>query len=234
MFRRGLAVGLATIFLTLIVSAFIHAQNKQTQTPEDKPRKVKTEPDKVLIKWPKKECSLIITPDELRAYNKLHTNEERENFIDTFWRNRDPSPDTEENEYKDAYYERIAYANEHFASGKPGWLTDRGRIYIRWGKPDSVESYPAGGTYNREASEGGGSTTVYPFEKWFYRYLPNVRNGAEIEFVDPTGTGEYRLARNPDEKDALLNIPGAGQTLDEMLGLSTKADRVANVGGFGM
>ncbi len=235
MSRRGLVVSIiVTSFLTLAVSRFTRAQNKQTQTPEDKPRKVKTEPDKVLIEWPRKDVSLIITADELRAYNKLHTNEERENFIDNFWRNRDPSPDTEENEYKEAYYERIAYANEHFASGKPGWLTDRGRIYIRWGKPDSVESHPAGGTYNRESSEGGGSTTVYPFEKWFYRYLPNVRNGAEIEFVDPTGTGEYRLARNPDEKDALLNIPGAGQTLDEMLGLSTKADRVANVGGFGM
>ena len=235
MSRRGLVVSIiATSFLTLAVSGFTRAQTKQTQTPEDKSRKVKTEPDKVLKEWPSKDVSVIITPDEGRAYDKLQTNEERENFIAEFWRRRDPSPDTEENEYRDGYYERIAYANEHFASGKPGWLTDRGRIYIRWGKPDGVESHPAGGAYNREASEGGGSTTVYPFERWFYRDIPNVRSGAEIEFVDPTGTGEYRLARNPDEKDALVNIPGAGLTLSEQLGFTTKADRVANVGGFGM
>src|SRR5437773_2312662 len=103
-----------------------------------------------------------------------------------------------------------------------------------YGKPDETDAHPSGGTYQREPQEGGGSTTTYPFEKWFYRYLPGVGSGVEIEFVDPTGSGEYRIARNPDEKDALLTIPGAGLTLAEEMGLSNKADRVANIGGVGM
>src|SRR5207237_3203473 len=81
--------------------------------------------------------------------------------------------------------------------------------------------------------EGGGSTSTYPFERWFYRYLPGVGSGVEIEFVDPTGSGEYRIARNPDEKDALLHVPGAGLTLAEEMGLSDKGDRISNLGGIG-
>jgi GWxTD domain-containing protein len=141
--------------------------------------------------------------------------------------------DTEENEFKQQFYERVAYANEHFSSGKPGRLTDRGRIYIKFGKPDEIESHPTGGRYDRPWSEGGGSTSTYPFEKWFYRYIPNIRSGIELEFVDPTGSGEYRLARNSDEKDALINIPGAGRTFAEMAGLENRGDRLMNLGGFG-
>jgi hypothetical protein len=113
-------------------------------------------------------------------------------------------------------------------------MTDRGRIYIKFGKPDEIESHPAGGTYERPSYEGGGSTSTYPFEKWFYRYIPNVSSGVEIEFVDPTGSGEYRMARNPDEKDALIHVPGAGPTLAEQLGLVNRADRIAVLGGFGL
>nr|MBA3320894.1 GWxTD domain-containing protein [Pyrinomonadaceae bacterium] len=152
--------------------------------------------------------------------------------IEAFWRRRDPDPDTDENEYKEEYYERIAYANEHFASGIPGWKTDRGRIYIAFGKADEVESHPSGGAYDRPSYHGGGSTTTYPFEVWFYRYIENVGSGVEIEFVDPTGTGEYRIARSPDEKDALLLVPGAGLTLNEQLGLGSKTDRVAYGSGY--
>ncbi len=146
---------------------------------------------------------------------------------------KDPDPDTDENEFKEEYYERIAYANEHFSSGIPGWKSDRGRIWIMYGKPDELESHPSGGQYDRPSYEGGGSTTTYPFETWFYRYLPGVGSGIEIEFVDPTGTGEYRIARNPNEKDALLNVPNAGLTLSEELGLSNKSDRIGSLGGIG-
>mgnify|MGYP003693955927 CR=1 FL=1 len=76
-----------------------------------------------------------------------------------------------------------------------------------------MESHPAGGRYEREASEGGGSTSTYPFERWFYRNIPG-RSGAQLEFVDPTGTGEYRLAMNPFQKDAMLTVPGAAPTTD--------------------
>src|SRR5690606_6892755 len=174
----------------------------------------------------------IITDEEKRAFKALATDEERENFIASFWARRDPNPDTEENEYREEYYERIAYANEHFASGTPGWRTDRGRIYITWGKPDSIESHPMGGAYDRPSWEGGGSTTTYPFEVWFYRHLDNVGEGLEIEFVDPTSTGEYRLARDPYEKDALLMVPGAGLTTAELLGLGNKADRLLGENAF--
>ncbi|HZG50907.1 MAG TPA: GWxTD domain-containing protein, partial [Pyrinomonadaceae bacterium] len=182
--------------------------------------------------WPDKDVAYIITDAERSAFKKLATDEEREQFIEAFWQRRDPDPDTDENEYKEQYYERIAYANERYASGIPGWKTDRGRIYITFGKPDSVESHPTGGSYDRPSYHGGGQTTTFPFEVWFYRYIEGIGSGIEIEFVDPTGTGEYRLARSPDEKDALAMVPGAGLTLSEQLGRSSKADRISNGSGY--
>jgi len=199
------------------------------QEPTEKPRNVKVELKQAYKRWLDNDVSYIITKDEKRAFMALTTDEERENFIENFWRRRDPDPDTEENEYREEYYERIAYANEKFASGIPGWKTDRGRIYIAWGKPDSVESHPSGGAYERPSYEGGGSTTTYPFEVWFYRHLDGVGDGIEIEFVDPTGTGEYRIATNANEKDALLHVPGAGLTLGEQLGTENRADRISGI-----
>jgi GWxTD domain-containing protein len=202
-------------------------KSSDTQDVMERPRKQREEVKKVYREWPEKDVAYIITDAERSAFKKLVTDEEREQFIEAFWQRRDLDPDTDENEYKEQYYERIAYANEHYASGIPGWKTDRGRIYITFGKPDSVESHPAGGAYDRPSYHGGGSTTTYPFEVWFYRYLEGIGSGIEIEFVDPTGTGEYRIARSPDEKDALAMVPGAGLTLNESLGLSNKADRTA-------
>ncbi len=225
------------LFLPAILAALVGSlpilaqQAKPTQDPNDKPRNVKTESMKVYKKWMENDVAYIITDEEKKAFKALATDEERENFIENFWRRRDPNPDTEENEFREEYYERIAYANEHFASGIPGWRTDRGRIYITWGKPDSVESHASGGTYDRPSYEGGGSTTTYPFEIWFYRHLDNVGDGLEIEFVDPTGTGEYRLAQNANEKDALRMVPGAGLTTQEELGLIDKGDRISGVDG---
>src|SRR6266436_176093 len=233
--RRVGRLAIALLALTFAVPAGLaQKKNKDSgQDPSEKPRNVKPEVKKAYKDWLDKDVAYIITDEERKAFKKLETDDERERFIEEFWRRRDPDPDTDENEFREEYYERIAYANEHYASGIPGWRTDRGRIYITWGKPDEVESHPSGGGYEREANEGGGSTTTYPFERWFYRYLPGVGSGVEIEFVDPTGSGEYRIARNPDEKDAMLNIPGAGLTLSEQLGLSDKSQRVSNMGGIG-
>lgn len=200
--------------------------DKPTQDINDKVRKVKPELKTVYKKWMEEDVPYLITDEEKKAFRALATDEERENFIEMFWRRRDPNPDTEENEFREQYYERIAYANEHFTSGIPGWKTDRGRIYIAHGKPDSIESHPSGGAYDRPSYEGGGSTTAYPFEIWYYRHLEGVGDGLEIEFVDPTGTGEYRLARDAHEKDAMRMMPGAGLTTSEQLGLSDKADRI--------
>lgn len=220
----------ATFLLILTLTGNVTAQSQATQqTPDQRERRAKSEPNKAFVEWAEKDVALIITSEELRAFKKLQTDAEREEFIRIFWDRRDPDPDTEVNEYREEYYERIAYANEHFSSGIPGWKTDRGRIYIKFGKPDQIESHPSGGPYQRLPHEGGGSTSTYPFERWFYRYIPGVRSGVEIEFVDPTGSGEYRLARSLNEKDALLNVPGAGMTLAEMLQQETRADRIAGM-----
>jgi len=227
---------LAVFSLVLAATSLFGFAQDQTksQDPMDKPRNVKPELKKAYKDWLEKDVTYVITDEERKAFKKLATDDERERFIEEFWRRRDPDPDTDENEFKEEYYERIAYANEHFASGIPGWKSDRGRIWIMYGKPDERETHPAGGNYERPSYEGGGNTSTYPFEIWFYRYLPGVGSGVEIEFVDPTGSGEYRIARNPNEKDALLNIPGAGLTLSEQLGLSDKADRIVGVGSPGM
>ena len=219
-----------TLFLSLFAaSPLLFAQESRGQDPSEKARNVKPELKKAYRDWLDKDVTYVITDEERKAFKKLATDDERERFIEEFWRRRDPDPDTDENEFKEEYYERIAYANEHFASGIPGWKTDRGRIWIMYGKPDGRETHPMGGQYDRPSYEGGGSTSTYPFETWFYRYIAGVGSGIEIEFVDPTGSGEYRIARNPNEKDALLQIPGAGLTLSEQLGLSDKGDRISGI-----
>lgn len=236
MFRMRSVVSLSFSSLVMLAVAVAVPAQKGRETPQpsqditNKARNVTPEVKEVYKRWVNTDVAYIITKEEKRAFNALTTDEERENFIENFWRRRDPNPDTEENEYREEYYERIAYANEHFASGIPGWKTDRGRIYIAWGKPDSVEAHPSGGGYERPSWEGGGSTTTYPFEIWFYRHLDGVGDGIEIEFVDPTGTGEYRIARNAQEKDAMLMVPGAGLTTAEQLGLSSKTDRITGTG----
>ncbi len=178
-------------------------------------------------KWLREDVLYIITPQEADVFKKLRTDEERDNFIEQFWQRRDTNPITAANEYKEEHYRRIAYANEQFASGFPGWKTDRGMIYIKFGPPDRLERNPTGGDYRRPSWEGGGSTTTYPFEVWEYRHLEGVSQDVEIEFVDDTLSGEYRLAGSPDDKDALLHVPNAGLTDAEMLGLvAQKIDRI--------
>src|SRR5215468_11087339 len=206
---------------------------KSEERKKEKAKKSQEEKVKSVYKrWKDEDVRWIITDDERKVFNNLKNDDEREQFIEQFWYRRDPDPDTDVNEYREEYYQRIAYANEHYTSGIPGWKTDRGRIYIMFGKPDEIESHPSGGTYDRPAWEGGGSTSTYPFETWWYRYIEGVGSDVEIEFVDPTGSGEYHIARSPDEKDALLYTPNAGLTLSEQLGLTSKADRIA-YGGLG-
>ena len=181
-------------------------------------------------KWLNEDVRWIITPEEMSAFKQLSNDEERDAFIEQFWLRRDPTPDTPENEYKEEHYRRIAYANEHFAAGIPGWRTDRGRIYIAYGPPDQIESHPSGGSYQRPIEEGGGETSTYPFEDWRYRYIEGVGQEINLEFVDACMCGEYHLTIDQNEKDALLHTPGAGLTLYEQQGLSSKSDRITNSG----
>ena len=183
-------------------------------------------------KWLSDEVPYIITDQERAAFKKLSTDDEREQFVEQFWERRNPNPGSPENEFKEEYYRRIAYANEHYASGIPGWKTDRGRIYIMYGPPDEIESHPSGGTYIRPPEEGGGETATYPFEQWRYRYIDGIGSNIILEFVDPTMTGEYRLTMDPGEKDALLHVPGAGLTQMEAMGLASKRDRFTRTDGM--
>jgi len=184
-------------------------------------------------RWLNEDVRWIITDEEMSAFKKLSTNAERDQFIEQFWLRRDPTPDTEENEYKEEHYRRIAYANEHFAAGVPGWRTDRGRMYVMYGKPDSIDAHPAGGPYLRPAEEGGGSTSTYPFEVWRYRYLDGIGQEIEIEFVDTCGCGEYHMTIDRSEKDALAHVPNAGLTDMEAMGMANKADRFRGVEALG-
>ncbi len=128
----------------------------------------------VYSRWISEDVVYIITPEEKRAFLGLKSNEEREQFIEQFWQRRDPNPATSENEYQAEYYARIAYANENFAFGETqGWRTDRGRIYITYGRPDKVEKSSSG-------------------EVWIYNILPDRGGNVRIKFVD-SGAGDFRL-----------------------------------------
>jgi GWxTD domain-containing protein len=202
----------------------------------DKERKknakaLKQELSKPYKKWLDEDVAYIITDEERAAFRQLSNDEERDNFIEAFWQRRDPTPDTEENEYKEEHYQRIAYANEHFAAGVPGWRTDRGRMYIVFGKPDEIESHPSGGTYERPMDEGGGETSTYPFETWRYRYIEGIGQEIIAEFVDTCMCGEYHMTMDRSEKDALLMTPNAGLTMWEQMGMANKSQRF-NGGGI--
>src|ERR1700722_15059530 len=207
-------------------------QQPQGQSDNQKPEKeltakqaakLKQKRDKELFKelnpqykkWLDEDVIYIISPEERSAFVHLQTNEEREQFIEAFWQRRNPDPDSPENTFKEEHYRRIAYTNEHYASGIPGWKTDRGRIYIIWGPPDEKEEHTQGDQWTRPMDQGGGTTSTYAYEDWTYRYAEGLGENFEMEFVDPTGTGEFHLTMDPSEKDALLNVPGAGLTMPE-------------------
>jgi GWxTD domain-containing protein len=228
MSRRGIFLA-AAFLLTFSLPGFAQKKDDPPRNQNSQSREQEVA-NRALRKWLDEDVAYVITDEEKAAFKALRTDEEREQFIEQFWLRRDPTPDTIENEFKEDHYSRIAYANERFQSGKPGWKTDRGRVYILYGKPTEIESHPAGGQYERPFEEGGGTTSTYPFEVWRYRYIEGIGNEVILEFVDPTMSGEYRLTTNPDEKDALLHVDGLGLTLDEQLNGGNKGDRITGIG----
>ena len=193
-------------------------------------KSLKQELSKTYKKWLDEDVIYIISDAERKAFKQLSNDEERDQFIEAFWQRRNPDPDSEDNEFKDEHYRRIEYANANFASGIPGWKTDRGRIYIKFGKPDEIDAHPSGGVYNRTMEEGGGETSTFPFETWRYRHLDNIGEEVEIEFVDTCMCNDYHMTIDKNEKDALLHTPGAGLTMYEELGMANKADRITGTG----
>jgi len=234
----------AGVVLVLNTPSKARQQDQQTQPEQSdkqsakakgkKDRDLFNELDSQYKKWLNEDVAYIITPEERSAFLHLETNEEREQFIEQFWQRRNPDPDSAENTFKEEHYRRIAYANEHFSAGIPGWKTDRGRIYIIWGPPDEIDDHPTGGSYQRPYDEGGGETDTFPFVDWRYRYLEGIGENVVIEFVDPSMSGEYHFTTDPSEKDALMYLPGAGLTEMEMEGGATKADRFKNQDGTHM
>lgn len=226
----------ASLFSLAIFLPPVVAQETQDPASQPTPKKLDKETkrkmkrtlkelDNAYRQWLTEDVAYIISPEERNAFLQLETNEEREQFIEQFWLRRSSNPDLPDNDFKEEHYRRIAYANEHFASGIPGWKTDRGRMYIMWGPPDEIDSHPSGGTYDRPMEEGGGSTSTYPWETWRWRYLEGIGENIILEFVDPSGSGEYHLTMDPSEKDALLHVPGAGLSLLESMGMASKTDR---------
>ena len=222
----SIAISVPTIFAQQVQDPNAPpAPQKLDKETKRKMRRTLKELDSAYRQWLTEDVTYIISPDERNAFLQLDTNEEREQFIEQFWLRRSSNPDLPENDFKEEHYRRIAYANEHYASGIPGWKTDRGRMYIMWGPPDEIESHPTGGTYDRPMEEGGGSTSTYPWETWRWRYLEGIGENIILEFVDPSGSGEYHMTMDPSEKDALLHVPGAGLSLMESMGMASKADR---------
>jgi GWxTD domain-containing protein len=220
-------------------SASPQQQNKETdplkrplteKQRKENEKRFKQEVSSSYKKWLNEDVAYIITDEERAAFKQLSNDEERDNFIEAFWQRRDPTPDTVENEFKEEHYRRIAYANEHFAAGIPGWKSDRGRIYIVYGPADEIESHPSGGTYERPIEEGGGSTSTYPFEDWRYRYIEGIGQEVIIEFVDDCMCGSYEMTMDRSKKDALLYTPNGGLTLYEQMGMANKADRFTHGG----
>jgi GWxTD domain-containing protein len=175
--------------------------------------------------WVEQDVRWIITDTELQAFKQLTNDEERDQFEEEFWQRRNPNPDDPDNTYRDEIYARIAYANEHFTSGKPGWMTDRGHIYIAYGKPDDIDAHPSTGSYDRPMDEGGGNTVAYPFEVWHYRYIEGIGDNIDLEFVDTCQCGDYHYTIDRSEKDALKHVPNAGLTQAEEEGQTKKEDR---------
>jgi GWxTD domain-containing protein len=175
--------------------------------------------------WLDQDVAYIISDEERKAFHNLSNDEERDAFIEQFWLRRNPNPDSPENEFREEHYRRIAYANEHYAAGKPGWKTDRGHIYISFGPPDSIDSHPSGGNYERPQAEGGGSTVTFPFEVWHYRNIEGVGDNIDLEFVDTCMCSDYHFTIDRSEKDALLHVPGAGPTREEEMGKAKKSER---------
>jgi GWxTD domain-containing protein len=175
--------------------------------------------------WFKQDVAYIITPEEKHVFENLTNSDEKDSFIEQFWRRRDSDPKTAINEFKEEHYRRIAFVNERFGSGLPGWRTDRGKTYIIHGPPTQIDPHPSGGTYDRPTWEGGGQTATFPFEIWRYRHIEGIGSDIELQFVDRSYSGEYKLALDPEEKDALLYIPLAGLMEAERMGLATRAQR---------
>jgi len=226
---RTRSVRLDSCFLPqfLISLLFVLAFNPQSASAnaQENEALLQEEEEDYFKKWLDQDVLYLISDEERSVFEQLATPEEKEQFIEQFWFRRDPDPKTAANEFKTEHYRRLAYVNEKFSVGMPGWMSDRGRIYIIHGAPVEIESHPTGGQYQRPLREGGGWTQAYPWERWRYHFIEGIGQDVELEFVDRSLTGQYKLALNPEQKDALLQMGKGGATIFEIWKLESKGDR---------
>jgi GWxTD domain-containing protein len=137
-------------------------------------------------RWIREDVVYIATAEERTTFAGLQTDEQRQHFVEQFWDRRNPVPGSAVNDAKVEHYRRIGYANERYKSATDnGWKTDRGRIYIKYGPPDEIESHP---------SPAGGKPA---FEQWKYYHIEGVGENVIIEFDDVDGSGAYRMTSDP-------------------------------------
>jgi GWxTD domain-containing protein len=150
--------------------------------------------DTYLGRWAEEYVSYIMTDTERTVFSSLTDAPEKLAFIESFWRRRDPSPETPENEFRDQYAARFAYANAQFRAGRAGWKTDRGRIYILLGPPAYIDRNPMGRT-----------STERPSEVWTYMGLnhPELPSSLEFRFVDFFGTGDLEVVSDLNAADLI-------------------------------
>lgn len=143
--------------------------------------------------WLDQDVRWIIAPAERAAFLSLATDSERDHFIEQFWLRRDPAgapPNTSRTEH----YRRIVYANQHFSASVPGWETDRGRIFILYGPPSSIDAHPAQNSSDES------------YETWSYKNAPGLGENIELKFVDICKCGNYQLQQQPRS-----GVPGTHQ-----------------------
>lgn len=150
----------------------------------------------------------IITAEETKIFRELPPSA-RPRFIDEFWERRDPTPETEVNEFRDTYFARIEEANRLFRGPRPGWLQDRGRAYVLFGPPNERQTNPMGGrpidAYEdpRESLESRRvAAGEKPTEVWvYYNLFSSLQrpHAVKLVFVDIHGTGDYTLTTDLDE-----------------------------------
>jgi GWxTD domain-containing protein len=163
MLRILFSLGIATL---LSISVVAQQQSQQAHQEPSSQSELKD----VYNNWLNEIVAYIITAEEERLFRQLKSDEEREQFISRFWLRRDPNPDTDKNEFREEYFERIAYANQNFAvDGVPGWRTDRGRIYITYGQPYEIQKSESGEIWLFKQSRGAfehspGEVEIVKFE----------------------------------------------------------------------
>lgn len=200
--KSGLVV--VTVMLGLFLGGLGAAQSKSSGQLVATSAKANQLPP-MYQRWLDEDVVYIISPEEKAAFLKLSTENERDKFVQQFWLRRDPTPDTEENEYKEEHYRRLAFANQRFAESSPGWQSDRGRTYIVYGPPDEI---------TRKSVKSADGTELPAF-LWHYESFATYQGKvvfsegkrdrsvegppADLLFVDSCNCGAYKLQKSGNQ-----------------------------------